>query len=279
MRHWSGCSANSRRPWASCAWVVSTPPTSTALTSITHSSSVSRSPSSSAAISSEIRSSRGSSWRARSSARVYSPNSSAARSSSGSIGGHLHRVELALDQVRPACRAASRPRAARPSPSAIIIAGIGLGERGDEVAPPSPRPRSQSVSRMLAASPAGGGRRPAGVNDGLHELAQPAVVVAVAGRAGCPCKRSYSGPEVTPCTSRILRPGERGARRAHEECAPPRGRARTSRPARRARPRSRSRSVSQLLVEARRRRSVGVQVVEGGQVELGDGGHGRIIPR
>ncbi len=62
-RHWSGWAANSRTAWASCDCVVSTPPTSTFRTRFMHSTSERRSPSCSAAIRVEMRSSAGSARR------------------------------------------------------------------------------------------------------------------------------------------------------------------------------------------------------------------------
>src|SRR5207302_938444 len=55
--HCSGCIANSRSPWASWLWVVSTPPTRTLRTRLRHSVSSRWSPASSAWMSAETRSS------------------------------------------------------------------------------------------------------------------------------------------------------------------------------------------------------------------------------
>ena len=101
-RHWSGCSAKSSSACASCDCVVSTPPTSTELTTWTHSSSVSRSPSSSAARRVERRSS--------APAASLRDSISSARVrlelrrrplERGQLVAQLDRVELALDRVRP----------------------------------------------------------------------------------------------------------------------------------------------------------------------------------
>ncbi len=89
---------------------------------LTTSSALSRSPSSSAAISSEIRSSPGSSWRAASSSRVYSTNSVAARSIAGRSlasfsGSNWDWIRFAQTPSRPASEIGA------PINSAIIRAG------------------------------------------------------------------------------------------------------------------------------------------------------------
>ena len=85
-------------------------------------------------------------------------------------------------------------------------------------------------------------------------------------------KRSYSGPEVTPWTSSIMRPGKvaLGVRRKKAAAS----RSSTKKPtgsARAIQVRSRRRSSSSWKRGARER---GVHVVERGKLELGDRGHG-----
>ena len=163
-------------PCASCACVVSTPPTSTALTRWPISSSVSRSPSSSAWIRYVIRSSR----------RVALALLDQVVHVGHELGRRLlergqhrrdrDRVELLLDQVRPVPELRSvlerRAHHARDHPR-----GVRLRERVDEVARAVGRDRVPHLLELLAHE------RPQlvgllGREGVLDQLALPAVVVA-----------------------------------------------------------------------------------------------------
>ena len=192
-------------PCANWACVVSTPPTSTALTRWAISSSVSRSPSSSASISFVIRSSRGSPLRFWIRASTYSTNSVDACSRVGSIvailiGSNWPWIRFAQC---PSCGASS---SGEPITPAIIRAGNGFANASTKSHSPFSFTASQSFSsswrmsgRSLSAS--------FGVNACCTSL-RCRRWSSPSRSSRLPFIRSHIGPSVTPCTSSIVMPGK-----------------------------------------------------------------------
>ena len=175
--HCSGWPANSRSAWASCDWVVSTPPTSTLRTRLRSSASSRRSSPSRAAIRVESRSSPGSA-RLRGDQHVeVGVELLAGALDLLAVLGERRPVELELDPPRPvgeplgvgdrrADHGRDRHRRVR------------LGQRADRVALARRRDpaNSPAMNSRITRAPAVGGARG---ERRVDQVAQPAVVVAV----------------------------------------------------------------------------------------------------
>ena len=208
--HCAGWAANSRIAWDSWAWVVSIPPATTLRTRLTHSSWVSRTPSSSAASSVLMRSSEGSRRRRSSSISTYSYNSPTARSIRA---GSLARARMSncfWTQPDHSCsRGASCGGA--PSTAAMVSEGYGLANVATKSHAPQPpggtSPRS-CHSRSRNPRIAGRHRSAArGVNAGPIKARSRRCRSPVAFRMlASICSRRR--PPVTPKISAISRPGK-----------------------------------------------------------------------